>query len=127
MCYLSGDNVTILAGKNESGKTAILEALEDFNPNNTIREEAIPHNNKKAKPEIIINFEVEKEELDDIFKSVNVQLPKPVTKADMEIIKTYPNNYTLSANTKDDLGLKEDELIKNKKSQINYQNTFLHH
>ena len=36
-CYLSGDGVTILAGKNESGKTAILEALEDFDIEMKIR------------------------------------------------------------------------------------------
>ncbi len=38
-CYMD-DFVTILAGKNESGKTSILEALEDFNDEKEIRKEA---------------------------------------------------------------------------------------
>jgi hypothetical protein len=29
-CHLSADNITVLAGQNESGKTAILQALRDF-------------------------------------------------------------------------------------------------
>jgi len=30
ICPLSGDNITVLAGQNEAGKTAILSALRDF-------------------------------------------------------------------------------------------------
>ncbi len=40
-CYLT-DTVTIFAGKNESGKTSILEALEDFDTDEKIRESAKP-------------------------------------------------------------------------------------
>jgi len=47
VCYMSGDNITILAGKNESGKTAILEALEDFNINRAIREDAVHIHHKE--------------------------------------------------------------------------------
>jgi AAA15 family ATPase/GTPase len=36
-CYLT-DGITVLAGKNESGKTSILEALSDFDSANSIRE-----------------------------------------------------------------------------------------
>lgn len=36
-CYLS-EKLTILAGKNESGKTSILEALEDCHEDNAIRD-----------------------------------------------------------------------------------------
>ena len=35
-CYFS-DKLTILAGKNESGKSSVLEALEDFHQDKTIR------------------------------------------------------------------------------------------
>ena len=38
-CYIE-NNLTIFAGKNESGKTAILEALEDFNVGKDISKEA---------------------------------------------------------------------------------------
>ena len=72
-CYLSGDNVTILAGKNESGKTAILEALQDFNIEREIREEAIPLNSRDAIPEIDITFEINKAELTELFKSIGIK------------------------------------------------------
>ena len=54
VCHLSGDDITILAGKNESGKTAILEALEDFAAKKQIRDEAIPLDDPESKPEISI-------------------------------------------------------------------------
>src|SRR5882724_10124852 len=30
VCYLSGESITVLAGQNEAGKTAVLTALRDF-------------------------------------------------------------------------------------------------
>ena len=30
ICYLSGDGITVLAGQNEAGKSAVLTALRDF-------------------------------------------------------------------------------------------------
>ena len=59
ICYLSGDNVTILAGKNESGKTSILEALEDFDTDRQIRNEAVPLHHIGAIPEIALTFELD--------------------------------------------------------------------
>jgi len=50
ICYVSGDNITILAGKNESGKTAILEALEDFNTEREIRKKLFIFIIKKLYP-----------------------------------------------------------------------------
>ncbi|HHI30855.1 MAG TPA: hypothetical protein ENL17_03995, partial [Candidatus Methanoperedenaceae archaeon] len=73
VCYLSGDNITILAGKNESGKTTILEALEDFNTGKNIREEAKPLHNQEATPEIAVTFEVDKAELDNLFNKIGVE------------------------------------------------------
>lgn len=40
-CYLA-NKITVLAGKNESGKSSILEALEDFENKKEIRKSAIP-------------------------------------------------------------------------------------
>jgi len=53
-CYLS-EKLTILAGKNESGKTSILEALEDFHQDKEIREEARPIKGDGI-PEVSISF-----------------------------------------------------------------------
>ena len=58
-CYLT-DTITILAGKNESGKTSILEALEDFDTDKKIRESAKPIKSPDAIPEISITFIVMK-------------------------------------------------------------------
>ncbi|MDO4889079.1 MAG: AAA family ATPase [Candidatus Saccharibacteria bacterium] len=52
-CYLS-EKFTILAGKNESGKTSILEALEDFHEDRKIRDEAIPID--ESVPDIGVTF-----------------------------------------------------------------------
>ncbi|MBA7535137.1 hypothetical protein ES705_27389 [subsurface metagenome] len=111
-------DITCLVGKNESGKTAILEALEDFDNRRHIRDEAIPYNNKNAKPEITITFEIGKEELDEIFKVIGFPLQKTISKVAIEIIKTYPNNYTLSVNSKDALDINKEELLRNKQNQI---------
>ena len=46
-CYLT-DTITIFAGKNESGKTSILEALEDFDTDKKIRESSRPIKNSPA-------------------------------------------------------------------------------
>ena len=37
-CHLSGDGITVLAGQNEAGKTAVLMALRDFD----LEEKAAP-------------------------------------------------------------------------------------
>ena len=70
ICNLSGDNITIIAGMNESGKTAILEALEDFNEDKEIREEM----GLKGK-EIIVNFskEIMVERIAELYKELMIQ------------------------------------------------------
>lgn len=55
-CYPSS-KLTILAGKNEAGKTSILEALRDFHPENEIDEKAIPIE-RDGEPEISITYEI---------------------------------------------------------------------
>ena len=111
VCYLSGDNLTILAGKNESGKTAILEALEDFNINKSIREEAIPIQNAEAKPEIVVTFEIDKETLTEISNRIKFRI-KPTEARNVEIIKNYPNEYFLSNESLKSLGIKDKYLRK---------------
>ena len=64
-CYLAPD-ITILAGKNESGKTGILEALRDFDsgiPN--IPDTAKPLDSDNE-PVIEVCFEIENEMLSKI-------------------------------------------------------------
>jgi len=91
-CYLD-DKITILAGKNEAGKTAILEALEDFNINNKIRNQAIPLQNKKKnlKPEISITLKLEYSDLKVLKEKKEI-----INEIDeIEITKKYPDIYQL--------------------------------
>ncbi len=115
-CYLE-ENITILAGKNESGKTAILEALEDFDTEKKIRDKAIPIYNSEAKPEIFVSFQPEEDALKEIFSKLSLSvLDKKIDK--IEIVKKYPDKYFLSAETADILGIKNVSLIDEKKKEI---------
>lgn len=121
VCYMSGDNITILAGKNESGKTVILEALEDFNIGESIRKDAIPLNDKKSKPEIVITFQIDKDTLKEIYEEIglNIKVTKPIN---IEIIKIYPKNYILSEESVKELGFKDENILGAK--QKNVENTY---
>lgn len=110
-CYL--DNyITILAGKNESGKTAILEALEDFNADKNIREEAIPIYDKNLKPQIELTVKLNKKDLNKIVEKFKIQNPK-IDKLKLIIRKTYPNDYTISEESSSVFVSNKEELIRN--------------
>jgi len=117
VCYMSGDNVTILAGKNESGKTAILEALEDFNTEKEIREEAVPIQSGETKPEIAITFEIYKETLNEIFNEINFMVGASES-SEVEITKKYPSEYLLSEETIKMLDIKGKQLLKRTQKEI---------
>ena len=108
-CYLTND-VTILAGKNESGKTSILEALEDFNINSKIRTNAKPIKNESAIPEISITFEIAKSNLETIFSSIglNKSFSKEVS---IEIKKIFPQKFSISEDTQKVLGLDRASIV----------------
>lgn len=110
-CYLT-DTITILAGKNESGKTSILEALEDFDTNEKIRESAKPIKSPDAIPEISITFIVEKDTIKEILTEIGSS-QKAVADVELEIIKTFPDIYTFGEATKENdlFGTKEVEKI----------------
>lgn len=96
-CYLT-DTITILAGKNESGKTSILEALEDFDTDKKIRESAKPIKSPESVPEILITFIVEKDTIKEIFEEIKSPL-KATNDLEFEIIKTFPDVYSFSKTT----------------------------
>jgi predicted ATPase len=64
-CWLASD-LTVLAGKNESGKSAILEALRDFDSRESVPYEARPID-QSAMPLLECHFTFEPGELDEIF------------------------------------------------------------
>ncbi len=93
-CYLDS-KITILAGRNEAGKTAIVEALGDFSIDREIREGAIPIHDKSLNPEIELSIELDKEDLNKIveeFKPENLEEDK----VSLVVKKVYPKKYTVS-------------------------------
>lgn len=117
-CYLSGDNITILAGKNESGKTAILEALEDFNRDKPIRDDALPLHNREAKPEIAITFEIDTETHNAIFQDIGIEkrVLKPIS---VQYKKKYPSDYSYLFSVEGKrISIKDERLIKSKRKAV---------
>ena len=82
-CDPSQENITILAGQNESGKTSILEALRDFDYSDTINSEAQPDDNEDAEPTIDCTFSLDKEDLESLTDDDDgpYELSKPVRDA----------------------------------------------
>ena len=86
-CYLT-DTITILAGKNESGKTSILEALEDFDTGTKLERGAKPIKSPEAIPEISITFIADKDTIQEVFTEI-VSTQKAVANIELEIIKPF--------------------------------------
>ncbi|MBU4216923.1 ATP-binding protein [Candidatus Parcubacteria bacterium] len=113
-CYLT-DTITILAGKNESGKTTILEALEDFDTNNKIRESAKPIKSPDSTPEISISFIIEKNDINEILQEIKNPL-KVASDVEIELIKTFPDNYSFGQCTSQKEIFSHEEIEKTKKT-----------
>lgn len=97
-CWLASD-LTILAGKNESGKSAILEALNDFNTDvDKIPDEALPLE-YNGEPLIEMCFEVTKLMLDEIAQETGVTIGKEtrdhISQNGFIISKLYDGSYDL--------------------------------
>lgn len=109
-CFLT-DNITILAGKNESGKTSLLEALEDFDADKSIRDDAKPINDPEALPEISITFKISDSIVKEVFNDICVEKrpPKNIT---LEIIKRFPDSYSISDASLKELKLEDEDTIK---------------
>ncbi|PWU24152.1 hypothetical protein C5B42_00440 [Candidatus Cerribacteria bacterium 'Amazon FNV 2010 28 9'] len=69
-CTLASD-VTVLAGKNEAGKTNILQALDKFNQDKKITQSDYPLE-IKGDPEITLTFKISDEELEEWVKKLNI-------------------------------------------------------
>ena len=100
-CYIN-PNITTLLGKNEVGKTAKLEALEDFNFTKQIREEAQPIN-ASDEPEIALTFNLERNKVKEILYKVIGQSVPITNDVAIQITKNKAG-YILEANDlKDEL------------------------
>lgn len=89
-CYLA-NGITVLAGKNESGKSSILEALEDFDTEKEVRKDAVRIQND-GEPEIILTFSIDYETLKDFQEDLVIDKNKEV---ELVICKNFDNEYYL--------------------------------
>lgn len=80
-CTLSGDNITVLAGQNEAGKSAALMALRDFDlPQGKppLTSEFWPEGNQDAVPKVGVLFDVDPGKINEDLAKSNRGLPKDV-------------------------------------------------
>ena len=75
-CYLDRE-ITILAGKNGSGKSNVLEALSKFT-NHDFDFEEDNYNYSDKCPIVIVKFELEDEEIVELCKKYNIGVTKEV-------------------------------------------------
>lgn len=90
------DGVTIFAGKNEAGKTAILEALEDFGKEGPIGNDATPITGDGSEPTIIATFRVSPETMKAIYNEMQVASTLNDS-VDIEIVKEFSGQYRIAS------------------------------
>jgi DNA polymerase III delta prime subunit len=94
-CYPS-DTVTILAGKNESGKSSLLEALRDANADVEISSRAVPIERQDEIPWISLWFDVSKSDINDILNELDITIDVPLAEStEIQLVKTYPKSFTV--------------------------------
>ncbi len=96
-CILASD-VTVLAGKNEAGKTNLLEALEKFNHGAAYNFEKTDYSldGGGVEPEVTCKFvvtEVDLEQFKERLKLDNIPNPKQLAKIPIIITKKADNQY----------------------------------
>ena len=101
-CEMSGENITVLAGQNESGKTSILEALRDFDYSEEISSEAVPDDRDGATPMVDCTFSIDTEDIAEMLDENDnkVALPEKVVKTLLKegkvtLRKSYPDSYSI--------------------------------
>ncbi len=96
-CRLASD-LTILAGKNEAGKTAILEALRDFDTDAEIPVAAVPLDDS-GEPSLELSFEIDKATLEQILQqsgaTLGTETKKHILENGLTLQKDYGNDYHL--------------------------------
>ena len=93
-CYLASD-ITILAGQNESGKSAVLEALRDFNQTASIPHDSFPVDSDDT-PVIEMCFEIDEQAWDELgCETVDNEAWEYISKHGVTIIKYHDGNYAL--------------------------------
>ena len=101
-CYAS-DGITILAGKNEAGKSSLLEALEDVGQKKDIRQSAIPIGETDLIPWIEVVYKIGRTEATEIIEKTEItkearDLLGTVLKDinTLTVQKTFPSIFSLA-------------------------------
>ncbi|HQO59135.1 MAG TPA: AAA family ATPase [Candidatus Omnitrophota bacterium] len=103
-CCLSSD-LTIFLGKNESGKTAILEALRDFDRQSTsIPGDAFPVSGNGDEPKLEMVFSMSEEELRAIQETTGIKLEGKISDHVLE------NGVALKKDCRGSYDLKDEKL-----------------
>ncbi len=91
-CYFA-DKFTILAGKNESGKTSILEALADFHVDKKIApDKKRTKSSDEEIPTIVVSFDSTKDEVMKFAEEHNLKLKTSKDKIKFDIQKSSDTN-----------------------------------
>lgn len=113
-CYLE-DKVTILAGKNESGKSSLLEALADFNVDAEVNSRALPiqyeeqEESIENQPSIEIEFSLSNDDIQKILENASTEIadinnfPKTIV-----VTKNYNDEFIIHENFFQSLGIESD-------------------
>jgi len=91
ICYLS-QGITILAGKNESGKTNILEGLEKFNKEVKFKQADEPLYSVKVEPiKIELHFKIDSQTVQNILKEHDIEIKLKESEEDYRLDITRSN------------------------------------
>jgi energy-coupling factor transporter ATP-binding protein EcfA2 len=91
-CYLE-EQITLLAGKNEAGKTSLLEALECLTVGKKFEDKSIPIENENLKPVVHAVFEIDAKDIEEICREAEMAEIPEAKFLEVEISKSYPDIY----------------------------------
>ncbi len=110
-CYLAS-GITILAGKNESGKSATLEALQSFSTEKAIPSDANPIDDYDKEPEIGMCFDIERKILGKISRETSITISRDtrenISKNGLTIFK-FRDSYYFEDTIEDSFNEKRDK------------------
>ncbi len=102
ICYLSQD-LTIMAGMNESGKSSVLEAIRDFDVNRDIDSDAIRVKEDTGDPLVTLYFRLSNADIDILCENLELAIDDEETlnlkdylsKNDIGLTKDIESNYSI--------------------------------
>lgn len=123
ICWTASD-ITILAGKNESGKTACLEALRDYDADiEEIPDTAHSVNDADCLPEIKAWWTLSDDEIQEIVEESEVNISKTtidkIKKNGLQIIKDADGTYWFDDEIEAQLNEADREALTGKLAEIN--------